>query len=386
MAASAEVTDDIRATAAICRAAALGDGRDLPLDGRDSRQCFDLLRDFPADRAGLARLSAKAAALGLPKGRMERHLVLRAFDVALARLPLIPAEDSVKRLFCRTCRQVAAAGAAAGDRFHLKAPTFYQLARVATLNWLPAGEYCFEFTALPRSWLLKMAPMMLPEVIRELVGGFGSLGPAMVTTHLWSWRSNPFLVLPSEHERALWRIAETMRLHPRIAGLMADGWFCSPDIAAFCPHLAWVREFFLARGAMLVDMGPAPADSGFLDGSARRRQLYRDGKLRPRMVLVLWRRAAMLSWAEGRVDLVRDCRAVDPQPPGIPPAAASTAAEGRRSWLDRSPKSYAAATILAPALVVLAAFLVQQAWWSAIPACLATAALMWILQYAVNFR
>jgi len=375
------LAEQIKATAALCESAAARcprPVRTLPQAPRIPSEWFELLHGFPetgAAAAQLRRLTDDAAI-----GEVERYALLQALREALRRLPALAADDSVKWLFCATCAQVA--DAEPDPCFALDSQTFYQIAHVATLRWLPAGELCLEVTALPRAWLLRIAPLDLPKVVAELWRGFGGLGPT-VTTHLWSWRANPFLILKSEHERALWRVAETIRRRSDIRGVMIDGWMHSREAGQAFPHLAWVRGFFVEQGAILADMGPAPPTSGFLTGSAKRRRLYQDGTFRPRRALVLWRRDALLAWADRRPDLAAESRidGLPPIPAKLPQAAAAV-----EPWRDRWPRLHVVATIVAPALLVTVLVATWAAWWTVLPAFLLAALTLWLLRTTVLSR
>jgi hypothetical protein len=67
--------------------------------------------------------------------------------------------------------------------------------------------------------------------------------------------------------------------------------------------MAWLRQTPQAAGALLVEVGPAPEDSGFMTGSEERRKLYEDGVYHPKVVLVLWPRKALIAWANQHPEL-----------------------------------------------------------------------------------
>lgn len=407
------LAEDIAETRSLLGSALERDFAKLPHLGptapTDAIGWHQLLGDFARHRSPhLADLVQRAAADGLvtTAGTIERYACLQAFQLGLARLAELALADPVKRLYCAVGRQVAEADPALAGWFHHASQTLYQLANVATLTWFPAGQLAFQFTRFPRSWLLKVHPLALPGLLHELTVGFGGR-PPMAAAHLWSWRSNPFLVLPGEHERSLWRIARTLALRPEIGGLMADSWYQSAEAGRIFPHLAWVRRFFVEQEAFLVDLGPAPADSGFLTGSSKRRRLYHEGRFHPPRTLVLWRRAALLAWAEAHPHLgenqasgrVRPAtqRVRPPSPPpdqptdqpaeaDAPDAAPTFLSRLRhcfdgRTLLDTRPKIYIAFTLLLPAsLVSISVFLIKY-WWASPPCFALTFLLMWIVQY-----
>jgi hypothetical protein len=83
-------------------------------------------------------------------------------------------------------------------------------------------------------------------------------------------------------------------------GVMMASWLFCSTTAEVTPRLGWLRRIPEEGGALLVDLGEAPADSGFLTGSEERRKMYEEGRYRPRMTCVLWPREALIRWAAGR--------------------------------------------------------------------------------------
>lgn len=348
-------------------------------------------------KSPLDRWLAVAQALNIPAGRLERHACLQAFSHSLQGLAELAVADTIKHLFCQAGRQVATTGELTSFVRHC--PTFYQLARLATLAWRPAGQLAFGYADFPQSWLLKVHPLALPGMIYQLIDGFGG-GGRFIVSHLWGWRTNPYLILPGENERSLWLIAREIAGRPEVRGLMSDAWYLSAEAARVFPHLAWARQFFIDRGAFLVDMGPAPPQSGFLAGSAKRRQLYRQGLFRPLRTLVLWRRADMLAWAEAHPQLGQPRPHAGPMPiaPPIKPAREMNDprhGDGEttttnlidlkkldfRTLLDRKPKVYISLILLLPAIASGLFSAKLQSWWAFAPGFGAMFCLMWLVQY-----
>ena len=78
---------------------------------------------------------------------------------------------------------------------------------------------------------------------------------------------------------------------------MSTAWFYSESTPEVTPHLAWLRTLPQSGGALIVDLGPAPEDAGFLIGSVERRKAYEEGKYHPRIGCVLWARKDFIAWA-----------------------------------------------------------------------------------------
>jgi hypothetical protein len=403
---------DIEAATAMCRQAIeeefAGFGEDLPGAPDSPLGWFDLVGRFPPNGGGdFARLRAAADAIGGPRpvGGVERYALLQALQVALPRVAGQPVHERAKRMFAAACTQMAWPEKQWLAYFDHSHPAFYQLARVAALDWFPVGSLAFQFTGFPRSWLLKIHPAALPAFLRELYVDFGG-GTPVLTPHLLMWRRNPFLLLQGDYLRALWQIAETLKMHPEVKGLMADSWYFSAEVGTAFPHLAWLRSFFCEHGAHLVGLERAPSDSGLMAGSSRRRELYHGRQFRPRRTLVLWHRAAMLSWAESHPELAEPsparnwpAKAAVGNPvasramPTASPAAGwpsggdapqtiadRISVEGRR-LLNERPKLYIILSILAPSCGIALSVAATKMWWAALPAFLLSMAVTWLAQY-----
>ena len=110
----------------------------------------------------------------------------------------------------------------------------------------------------------------------------------------------------SEREALRWYalMAEAMRLQADVRGFAACSWFRSPDTHAVSPHLAWLSDVFLSNGGIVVAAGPADPDCGVFHRSATRLRMYQAGRFKPTEGLVMWPRAAMLTWAAAHRDLL----------------------------------------------------------------------------------
>lgn len=271
--------------------------RNLPTSAKG---WFTLLSGIPEDPKRVRQLQllqAEAAQIaGYVAGTLERFGILQVLVEVCPKLTILPVHPSVHLEFCATARRVADHSQGWPTNFHYDSDAFEELCRIVTLRRYHAGQLSFDIMSMPRTWLLKVHPLVLPKVIGELVGRMGGIRP-IAMPHLNYWRRNPILMTPNENERSLWRMAKTIELQPDVKGFVASSWFYCASVGKISPHLAWVRDFFQDHGAFLADMDPAPIRSGFLIGSQRRRQLYTEGKFRPRQTLVLWPRDEMLRWA-----------------------------------------------------------------------------------------
>jgi hypothetical protein len=243
-----------------------------------------------------ARLASIRAAIApaAPPGAFERLLLLRQAGRALSRLPSLPVSDDVKRLFCEQIRYIAEPPAKAS--FDVGRAGFVASSELVTLRRYPAGQYDWQVSGLPRSWVLRVqgrARLTLLYWIARRMKGFGPV----FFPHLNPYRRNRWLT-ENEANRAYYRMAESLRLQPEIKGLVASSWLRSPDTFKASPHLAWMNRTIEDNGGLAVVMGVADPESGALARSAARQRLYEKGEFVPTTGLVLWPRDAMLAWAD----------------------------------------------------------------------------------------
>jgi hypothetical protein len=396
----ASIANEIETSAGLCRAALatdlLASVGQLSLAPQNPQACFDLLLGIPHDARSMEvvrRLKRDAGEGGrsVPFA-VERFLALRAYLVALPRLLQMPVPDSIKRQFCITCRDITSTLHRPEERLALESAAFGELAQIVTLRRLHAGELSFDVMRMPFSWLLKAHPFDLPGFLRELCSGMRGVGP-VVMPHINYWRANQMFLRKREHDRAIWRIAQFVEEQRAIKGVAYSSWLFAVETGEESPHLGWLREFFAAENARIIDAGPALTDAGFLVGNERRRQLYASGVFRPRETIVLWSRADILAWAHRHpefADGVGD-RAACPAPKGAVGARAQTPARRSRSgkWtlidcrrlLHYRPRPYIALVLALPAL--LGASVAGAIWSAAVmaPAFVVLVACLWVFQY-----
>ena len=359
--------------------------------------CFELLYSVPENPASTETFrrfeqAAKAMGFSTPYS-VERFVVLQACLAALRRLPLLPVDDSVKAQFCMLCRHLASARLPADRRFAMGGGAFIELAKLITLRRFHAGQLSFDIMDMPRAWLLKVHPIELPGLARELLAGFGGLGP-VVMPHINYWRTNPLFVTLKEHEKSLQRIAKCLEADPALKGFISSSWVYADAVGEVTPHLAWLRDFFAENNGYVVDCGPALEDAGFLVGSDRRKQLHSEGRFHIRETLILWRRDDLLGWAKRKpAEDASRLQAPHEKPTGPRPRARGqperrpavrsgdlTLMDCRR-WLYYKPRSYIPVVLGAPLLVagVVAAALMPVA--AVFPVVAAVLAAMYFIQY-----
>ncbi|HEV2444310.1 MAG TPA: hypothetical protein VGS58_00250 [Candidatus Sulfopaludibacter sp.] len=256
------------------------------------RRAFDLLGRAAALRHAEPEVLAQWAAIPEP-GRAQ-GLLLAASLHAIEQMPGLPVSDTVKDLFADEFLFYAAPPPQWRERFRLADVRFQEMARIATLQRFPAGQYHWEIAAFPRSWLPRVEQKW--TAMRQAFLPMRGFGPVF-ELHVNDRRKNRVMMSEYETNLSCYRAARSLALQPRMKAIMTASWLYGESTGAVTPHLAWMRRLFREAGAAIVDLGEAPADSGFLIGSAERRKLYEEGRYRPKMSCVLWPRERVLRWA-----------------------------------------------------------------------------------------
>ena len=280
--------------------------RALSLAGVSDDDAFALISAVSEAPESVEPLRALAARLtsahgAFDPGSLERVLLLRAMTVSLPRLPDMPLDPSVKRLFCDEVH-VVITGHRGGFRYALHRGLFVALAKTATLRRFPAGQMHWEVSGIPRGWLARVRPPDMPRVFTHVAFRLGGLGPIFLP-HLNANRRDRAALLERETNRSWYRMAASMKLQPRIRGLAASSWLHSPDTMAATPHMTAFSRTLIENGALVIRHHAADPDCGVFHRSPERRKLFDEGKFTPTHGLVIWPRQAMLAWADAHPEL-----------------------------------------------------------------------------------
>jgi len=214
----------------------------------------------------------------------------------LKRLEDLPLETSVKSMLCDYCKFFVSPPPGEMRLFDPNQYSFLALAKIALLERFPAGQFDWEVSGFPRSWLLKIPFSSLPKIAYFLARRLKGFAPC-IYPHLSCRRKNSLILIPRECQKSWYRMAISVEQQPEIRGLVACSWFFSPDTFKVSPHLSFLVEPFLESGGLVTTRGKAKASEGFLAGSETRRKLYESGEFKPTMGLVLWTRDQMIQWA-----------------------------------------------------------------------------------------
>jgi hypothetical protein len=263
----------------------------------DSVSIVRSLGRSPDPKADLATLAGE---MGLEeeiaRGTLQRALLLRAALVSLDKLDSLPVDPSIKGLICEEFQFFAKPSPREMGLFAPAEYSFHALCKIAVLERFPAGQFHWEVSGFPRSWLFRLSPTALPRVLYFLWAELGGFAPC-IAPHMATRRKNPLMLLEKEAGRSWFRMASSAQLWPGIRGLVAGSWLYSPETFRVSPHLSFLTKPFVESGGLVTTMGKADESAGYLTGSAQRRHLYESGKFKPTMGLVMWSRQQMMQWA-----------------------------------------------------------------------------------------
>jgi len=312
------VEEELSVAAAKCRdalAAREFTGLDalIPDAPRDAQGWFELLSRYVPDTSVAAKIMGMRAAIPaelVGHGvKIERYAVLNALSVGALRIGSVSVPNTVKHLYATLCTEIAARERQWESHFDIEhdSERFLDVAQYATLRRFPAGALALTYERLaPIRATLCVHPLALPGYIYQRAFSMPVTKPA-IAPHVNYARKGSLILTRSEYERALWLIAKTVEMNPKVKGLNGWSWFYSQTVGEVYPHLAWMRAMFVDGGAYLVDTFPAqPEGYGFAHQNRKRQNLYDQGKFCPRQTAVFWARDFFLDWASRHPELIPD--------------------------------------------------------------------------------
>ena len=272
--------------------------------GRTVDECVALIRQVGDDAASLAPVKAfidqvtadAPIAVGVP----ERFMILQAI---LACLPAVPQQrlapavqahvyDGFKEFAVNEARhQWCRAGTF----------SFTVIAKKATLRIFAGGEFYWEVSGFPRSWLAQVMPDSLPRALYFLATRFKGFRPAYFF-HLDPGRRVRALS-PDGLNACYYRMAQCLELQPEVKGILTVGWLHSPDTYTVSPHLAWRNQTVLENGGFVGRINHPAENHLVFHRSPERRKAFEEGRFTPTSGLVLWAAADMRRWAARHPEL-----------------------------------------------------------------------------------
>jgi hypothetical protein len=238
-----------------------------------------------------------------PEGdALERVLLTYAVQESAPKVQSLPVHEGVKALMLK---EFQAYLKPPGPVPPLLAGTdpFVSACKIASLRRFIAGPIDWVISGMPRSWIPRIPLSKAPQALLYIATRFGGLKPAFYL-HIGPAPRNRSLIIPKEVRKAYYRLARSLELQPRMKGILCASWFHDQDVLRDTPHLGPLNEPYLEHGGRIVaTLGPAPADSGYLDQNPERRKLYESGQFRPRLTLAMWPRKDAIRWAEQHSEL-----------------------------------------------------------------------------------
>jgi len=93
-------------------------------------------------------------------------------------------------------------------------------------------------------------------------------------------------------------IAQLFARDEQARGFFGASWFYDPALDTISPHLSYMRQFALERGAQLYYYEDDKLGrSGALSKSRTRRALFEARTYTPRIYYVVWSRVSLMRWA-----------------------------------------------------------------------------------------
>jgi hypothetical protein len=272
---------------------------------RSAAPCARLVSEVtenPESQAAVTALKdeARRAGIDVEGDAFERALLRSAAAEFEPRIAGLPIHESVRKLLADEYRFYTSPSR--GTSLATGGYLFVTACKTISLRRFPAGPMDWEVSGFPRSWLFKVSKLDLPRLAWFLAARTGGFRP-MFFMHVARRPKNRGLLLEKEVLKAYYRMARSLELQPSIKAILASAWFHDPAAVAENPHLEWLNRPYLEEGGIVVTSGPAPADAGFMEHNAGRKQQFESGRLQYQLAVALWPRSAAIDWARRHPEL-----------------------------------------------------------------------------------
>lgn len=269
--------------------------------GYTSAICAHLVQgvtEKPKSQLAVQRLRDQVRACGFTKAgdAFERAFLACAAPETFPRIETLSVYEPVKSLMRTEFEYYTSPPKPGSEPIAIGTHAFAVACKTIALSRFPAGPLDWEISGFPRSWFLKIKPGDLPRVLTFLLYRVRGLAP-LFFIHVARSPKKRSLVIEKEVLRSYYRIARSLELQPKVKGILASAWFHDPAALEHYPHLEWLNRPYSEAKGLIVMGGPAPADSGFMDGNEERKERYLKGEIRFRMGIALWPRAAAIQWS-----------------------------------------------------------------------------------------
>jgi hypothetical protein len=110
-------------------------------------------------------------------------------------------------------------------------------------------------------------------------------------------------LLEREYRQAFYRMSAAIELQPNVRAIMGASWLHSRETHRVSPHLTFMNHPHLEAGGIYSDVCKVPGNAGFLVGDKMREELYRAGKYKPTLGVVICTREQAIEWKRKHADI-----------------------------------------------------------------------------------
>ncbi|WP_143467509.1 hypothetical protein [Leptolyngbya ohadii] len=166
---------------------------------------------------------------------------------------------------------------------------------ICSLRVFPVGAQVVELLGISRRFILNQGLSQFLQSSFFYLTKMGSNSP-FYHVHL-----DPRWL--SEFNQGGWHrffkiMAEMLRRNPEVKGVFGSSWFYDPHLETISPGLLYLRKIPELGGAKTFKWGNSPMDvENATCKSARRKQLYEQGKYVPTSYIFIWSRQDLIQWA-----------------------------------------------------------------------------------------
>jgi hypothetical protein len=143
---------------------------------------------------------------------------------------------------------------------------------------------------------------MLPALAIFLARRVRGFKPYFVS-HMAVTSSKSRFLTEREYLKSFYRMAAAIEMQPSVRAIMGTSWLHSRETHRVSPHLAFLNRPHLDAGGIYIDIGPAPETAGFLTGDKHRQELYRAGKYKPTIGVVICTREQAINWKNSHPEI-----------------------------------------------------------------------------------
>jgi hypothetical protein len=233
------------------------------------------------------------AGIAAEGGAVERLCLLRTIAGTLDGRSSLSPIPAIQKFTLNEFQYVVKPDSATLKFLQARGSALLTLAKIASAERYPAGSFHCEFSAIPRSYLLRSRPFSAwPRLVAVMLRVRG-LAPCFEV------HTNPRIRLLRMEDgmKSYHRIAKLMELHPKVRALVAFSWLRSPENHKVSPHLRWINEVVVQNGGVETIIGEAAKNSGVFARSQARTEQFEKGSFQPTMGLVIWPREDVIRWA-----------------------------------------------------------------------------------------